>query len=86
MTLRNPGHLLTSNSKITMNKGISLALLVVGIVLVIFGFNATDSLGSDFSKFFTGAPTDKAIWLLIGGILCSVIGLVGLARGRPSAT
>ena len=32
----------------------------------------------DVSRFFTGAPTDKAMWLLIGGIVASVVGLVGL--------
>jgi len=67
-----------------MNKATSLALFVVGIVLIFFGLNATDSLTSDFSKLFTGAPTDKAIWLLLGGIVCAITGLVGLIRGRPT--
>ena len=59
-----------------MNKGVGLALLVVGIILMIFGFNATDSFGSDLSRFFTGAPTDKAIWLLLGGVTATIIGSV----------
>jgi hypothetical protein len=37
-----------------------------------------NSAGSDISRFFTGAPTDKAMWLLIGGIVASVVGLAGL--------
>lgn len=65
-----------------MNKIISLALLAGGIVLMVIGINATNSLGSDISRFFTGSPTDKAIWMLIGGIVASVVGLVGLMR-RP---
>ena len=32
-----------------MNKAIGIALLVVGIVLLIYGFNASDSVGSDFA-------------------------------------
>ena len=63
-----------------MNKIISLALLVGGIVLIIIGFNATNSFSSDVSRFFTGSPTDKAIWMLIGGILAAVIGLATLWR------
>ncbi len=51
-----------------MNKIISLALLIGGVVLIIFGIQATDSFSSDVSRFFTGSPTDKAIWMLIGGI------------------
>jgi len=58
-----------------MNKLVSIALLVGGIVLMIFGINATNSFSSDLSRFFTGSPTDKAIWMLIGGIIASVVGL-----------
>ncbi len=63
-----------------MNKGMSVALLVVGIVLLVFGFNAYHSASSDVSRFFTGAPTDKALWLLIGGFIASIAGFLGLAR------
>jgi hypothetical protein len=68
-----------------MNKIISLALLVGGIVLIIYGINASDSIGSSFSRFFTGSPTDKTMWLIIGGTAASVVGLVGMARGSKSA-
>jgi uncharacterized membrane protein YidH (DUF202 family) len=64
-----------------MNKSISLALLVGGIVLIIFGVSATNSFSSDVSRFFSGSPTDKAIWLLIGGIVAAVAGLAGTVRG-----
>ena len=63
-----------------MNKPLSLALLAGGILLIIFGFNASNSLGSDVSRFFTGSPTDKAIWMLVGGVVATVAGLLGLAR------
>ncbi|RRJ96919.1 DUF3185 family protein [Opitutaceae bacterium TAV4] len=64
-----------------MNKIISVALLAGGIILIIYGVSASDSIGSAFSRFFTGAPTDKTIWLLLGGIIASIAGLVGLLRG-----
>jgi hypothetical protein len=65
-----------------MNKLISLAILAGGIVLVVYGVAATDSFSSDVSRFFTGSPTDKAIWMLIGGIVAIIIGLAGLLRGQ----
>ncbi|HEX9784097.1 MAG TPA: DUF3185 family protein [Opitutaceae bacterium] len=68
-----------------MNKVISLALLVVGAVLIIYGISASDSLGSDFSRFFTGSPTDRTIWLLIGGIVAAAVGAGSLMRGTKSA-
>jgi len=63
-----------------MNKSISLALLVAGVVLMIFGFQATNSFNSDVSRFFTGSPTDRAIWMLIGGIIAAIVGLFGTLR------
>jgi len=63
-----------------MNKGISVALLVAGVILLVFGLSAYHSASSDVSRFFTGAPTDKALWLLIGGVIASIAGLLGLAR------
>jgi len=68
-----------------MNKAISLAVLAGGILVLIFGINAINSTGSDISRFFTGAPTDRAMWLLVGGVVASVIGLAGLlprSKGR----
>lgn len=63
-----------------MNRGIAIALLAGGIVLAIFGISAADSFSSDVSRFFTGHPTDKAMWMLIGGVAAAVVGLVGLLR------
>jgi len=67
-----------------MNKPISLALLVVGIILLIYGVSASDSIGSSFSRFFTGSPTDKTVWLLIGGAVASAVGAAGLLRGSKA--
>ena len=68
-----------------MNKIVSLALLVGGVVLIVIGINATNSFSSDVSRFFTGSPTDKAIWMLIGGIIAAVIGLMGTLRGSKQS-
>jgi hypothetical protein len=63
-----------------MNKAISLALLVGGILLLILGINAYDSSASDIARFFTGSPTDKAVWLMLGGVIGIGVGSVGLSR------
>jgi uncharacterized membrane protein YidH (DUF202 family) len=64
-----------------MNKGISAALLVIGILLIIWGINAWGSFSSELSRFFTGSPTNKTVWLLVGGIVAVIVGLYGLLRG-----
>jgi Protein of unknown function (DUF3185) len=59
-------------------KAAALALLAGGIALTVFGVNAVNSANSDISRLFTGAPTDRALWMLIGGIVMLVAGLAGL--------
>ena len=62
-----------------MNKPVSIALLVVGLIVLFVGLNASHSFASETSSTFTGSPTDKALWLMIGGGAAAVVGLVGLA-------
>ena len=64
-----------------MNRLFSLTLLIVGIILIIYGLNASNSIGSSFSRLFTGEPTDRSTWLLISGTLAVALGATGLIRG-----
>ena len=64
-----------------MNKAFSLALLAGGIVLIVFGVIAMDSFSSDVARFFTGSPTDKAVWMLIGGVVTTMVGVMRLSPG-----
>lgn len=57
-----------------MQRIVGIALIVTGIVLAAWGINATDSFASHVSKFFTGSPTDRAVWLTLGGIATIIIG------------
>jgi hypothetical protein len=71
-----------------MNKIVSLVLLAGGVVLIVIGINATNSFSSGVSRFFTGSPTDKAVWMLIERSGCSLgaFSLPSLAwRGRCAA-
>ena len=56
-----------------MNKLVSLVLLAAGVVLIIYGVSASESVSSDVSRLFTGAPTDRTIWLLIGGVVLAAL-------------
>jgi hypothetical protein len=67
-----------------MNRTLSIALLVGGIIALVYGISASQSVGSEFSRLFTGAPTDKTIWLLIGGAIAAAVGLAGVLRGSKT--
>jgi hypothetical protein len=69
-----------------MYKAISLALLIGGVALVIFGISTAQSLASAFSHFFTGSPSDQAIWMLVGGTVLFIVGLAGLLRGSKATS
>jgi Protein of unknown function (DUF3185) len=60
-----------------MNRSISIAILVVGVVLLIFGINAHDSIFSSAKEAVTGTPTDKSLWLIVGGIIGIIVGGLG---------
>jgi len=57
-----------------MNNMISTILVIGGIALVIMGLVAMDSFNSDVSRFFTGSPTDKSVWMFVGGIIAIIVG------------
>ncbi|HTR43879.1 MAG TPA: DUF3185 family protein [Pseudomonadales bacterium] len=59
-----------------MNKAIGIALLVVGVVLIVYGIDASNSAGSALSRTFSGTPTNKTLWLLLGGIGAAIAGAV----------
>ena len=63
-----------------MRKGLSAVLLAVGIILLLLGIDAYQSANSVISRFFNGEPSDRAIWLLLGGAVACAGGLSGLVR------
>ena len=64
-----------------MNNITGLVVFALGVVLLIFGFNESHSFGSDVSRFFTGNPTDRAMWMIIGGAVAVIAGLFLTIRG-----
>ena len=65
-----------------MNTAVGIALLAAGLLLLIFGFNESQSVTSDVSRVFTGSPTDRSMWMLIGGAVAAVLGIAMLFVGR----
>jgi hypothetical protein len=63
-----------------MNKPVSIAILIVGVILLIYGISAGDSLASTVKEGVTGTPTDKSLWLIIGGVVGIIVGGFGVFR------
>jgi predicted metal-binding membrane protein len=59
-----------SNTKV-----ISIVLMVVGICLLVWAYQLSGSIGSQFSRTFTGSAPDKEMLLYIGGAVSLVLGL-----------
>ncbi|WP_339806763.1 DUF3185 family protein [uncultured Marinobacter sp.] len=53
---------------------IGIVLLVVGVILLFFGFNASQSVGEQVTETFTGTFTDETMWYLIGGAAAAAAG------------
>ena len=66
-----------------MNKALGLALLFAGVILIIAGYNTSQSFSSDLSRFFTGSATNKAIGMLAGGAASAIAGVVLLSGRNP---
>jgi len=58
-----------------MQKIIGIAFIVIGVFLLVWGRRIADSFGSQVQQVFTGAPTDRAMYLYIGGIVLVILGI-----------
>jgi len=63
-----------------MSKGLPIFLIAVGMALLFYGMRASNSFSSGFSRLFTGSPTDKTLWLIIGGVAAGAAGVAMLIR------
>jgi hypothetical protein len=61
-----------------MKTSIALALLVIGVVLLVAGLNASTSLASDAVRAVSGTPTNRSILLIASGTAGIAIGGRGL--------
>jgi hypothetical protein len=65
-----------------MSKISSVAVLAVGILLLIYGRDASHSISSSVTQAVNGAPTNKAVWLTVLGVVGILAGSVGLFMRR----
>jgi len=58
-----------------MNRPLGVVLVVVGIVFLVMSYNASQSVSSEVSKFFTGDFSDRTLWMLVAGVAAAAGGL-----------
>ncbi|SFR65962.1 Protein of unknown function [Marinobacter daqiaonensis] len=55
-------------------KIVGIVLLVVGILLLFFGWQASQSVGEQLAETFTGRFSNETMWYIIGGVAAIVAG------------
>jgi uncharacterized membrane protein HdeD (DUF308 family) len=58
-----------------MQKIIGVISLVIGVLLLVWGHNMAESIGSQVQQVFTGAPTDRATYFYIAGVALVIFGV-----------
>ena len=59
----------------TMTRIIGIALVVLGVGLAIWGFQLSESVGSQITQAVTGSDTDKVMTLYIAGAASFLVGM-----------
>jgi hypothetical protein len=58
-----------------MQKITGIICVVIGVFLLFWGRKIADSFGSQVQEVFTGAPTDRAMYFYVGGIVLVILGV-----------
>jgi len=64
-----------AKSSFPMTKVIGLALLVIGAGLTFWGYQISDSLGSQLTQSISGSMPDEVMYRYIGGAASVVVGI-----------
>lgn len=56
------------------DKIIAIALIVVGVGLAWWGYQMSESVGSQLSSALTGSQGDDVMWRYIAGAVCIAVG------------
>lgn len=66
------------------NKILALVLIVVGLILLFFAYQQSQSLGDQVTEAFTGRFTDSTTWFMILGAASAVAGAGLLLFGKST--
>jgi hypothetical protein len=58
-----------------MQKIIGIISVVIGMLLLVWGHDMAESIGSQVQQIFTGAPTDRAMYFYIAGVALVIFGM-----------
>ncbi len=58
-----------------------IVLVVVGVIMLIYGVNASHSMADQLHGAWTGRFTERTTWYIIGGIAIGVAGVLMAAFG-----
>jgi len=58
-----------------MQRIIGVICLVIGVLLLVWGHDITQSVDSQVKQLFTGAPTDRATYYYVAGTALALFGL-----------
>jgi hypothetical protein len=58
-----------------MQRIIGVISLAIGVMLLVWGHNMAESIGSQVKQAFTGAPTDRTTYFYIGGTALTLYGV-----------
>jgi len=56
------------------SKLIGIVLLVVGVILLYFGYQSSQAVGNQVAEALTGRFTNETMWYLIGGAAATAAG------------
>lgn len=67
------------------NRILALVLLVVGVILLFFAYQSSQSLGDQVTEAVTGRFTDSTTWYLLLGAASAVAGIGLLLFGKSAS-
>lgn len=67
------------------NRILAIVLLVVGLILLFFAYQSSQSLGDQVTEAVTGRFTDSTTWFLILGAASAVAGVGLLLFGKSGS-
>ena len=65
-----------------MNNIVGLGIFAVGIVLLILGFDSSQSVSSEVSRVFSDGSPHRTTLMLAGGVIAVLVGLTLAVRSR----